>query len=102
MKNSDHSLDRLLQAAAQSSASRPGRAMPEEEPPFGFTARVVSGWLAATGRDRMGIEALWFRRALLCAVAVMAVSVSWSYKEVTIAPNDDMAIASYDASADLP
>jgi hypothetical protein len=73
-----------------------------EEPPFGFTARVVSTWLSGAGRDRVGLEVLWFRRAFLCAVAVMAVSVSWSYKTDTTAPNDEMAIASYDASADLP
>jgi hypothetical protein len=97
MKNSDHSLDRLLRAAAQ---YHPAAA--EEELPFGFATRVVSGWLASVGRERTGLETLWFRRAFLCAVAVMAISVSWSYKTDTTAPNDEMAIASYDASADLP
>ena len=96
MKNSDQSLDQLLRAAAQ---CRPAVA---EEPPFGFATRVVSGWLAAAGRDRMGLETLWFRRAFLCAVAVMAVSVGWSFKTDTTAPNDEMAIASYDAAVDLP
>ena len=100
MKNSDPSLDRLLRAAAQ---YRPAVA---EEPPFGFTTRVVAGWLAGAGRETIGIEerlqALWFRRAFLCAVAVMAVSVGWSFKTDTAVPNDDLAIASYDATADLP
>jgi hypothetical protein len=96
MNKSDHSLDRLLRAAAQ---YRPEIA---EEPPFGFTARVVAGWLAGAGRDGMGLEMLWFRRAFLCAVAVMAIAVSWSYKTDTSAPNAEMAIASYDAGADLP
>jgi hypothetical protein len=96
MNKSDHSLDRLLRAAAQYS---PGIA---EEPPFGFTTRVVAGWLAGIGRDRVGLEMLWFRRAFLCAVAVMAIAVSWSYKTDTSAPNEEMAIASYDAGTDLP
>jgi hypothetical protein len=101
MKNSDQSLDRLLRAAA---LHRPSVA---EEPPFGFTTRVVAGWLAGRdGWDGNGLDArlqvIWFRRALLCALAVMAISVGWSYKTDTAAPNDEMAIASYDVSADLP
>jgi hypothetical protein len=99
MKNSDQPLDRLLRAAGQ---YRP--AVVEEEPPFGFATRVVAGWMG--GRRETGglggLDALWFRRALLCALAVMAVSVGWSFKTDTAAPNDEMAIASYDATADLP
>ena len=63
---------------------------------------MVAGWLAGSGREAWGIEAIWFRRALLYAVAIMAVSVGWSFKTDTTAPNDEMAIASYDATADLP
>jgi hypothetical protein len=99
MNKPDHSLDRLLRAAAQCHPDRPEIA---EEPPFGFTTRVVAGWLAGAGRDRTGLEALWFRRAFLCAVAVMAMAVSWSYKTDTAAPNEEMAIATYDAGTDLP
>jgi hypothetical protein len=95
MKNSDSSLDRLLRAAGQS------RPVVADEIPFGFATRVVSGWIAGAGRERMGLEALWFRRAFLCSVAVMAVSVGWSFKTDTTAPNDEMAIASYAATADL-
>jgi hypothetical protein len=100
MKNSDPSLDRLLRAAAQY------RPAVEEEPPFGFTTRVVAGWLAGAGAERIKLDeklqAMWFRRALLCAVAVMAISVGWSFKTDTAAPTDEMAIASYDPTADLP
>jgi len=97
MKNSDQSVDLLLRAAGQ---YRP--AMGEEEPPFGFATRVVAGWLAGEGRERTGLEMVWFRRALLCALAFMAISVGWSFKTDTAAPNDEMAIASYDASTELP
>ena len=97
MKNSDQSLGRLLRAAGQ---CRP--AVTEETPPFGFTTRVVAGWIAGGGREGFGLETLWFQRAFLCAVAVMAISVGWSFKTDTATPNDEMAIASYDATADLP
>jgi hypothetical protein len=101
MKNADPSLDRLLRAASQ---YRPGVA---GEPPFGFTTRVVANWLAGTGLERIGLDAklqaMWFRRAALCALAVMTITVGWSFKAVTdTAPNDEMAIAGYDATADLP
>jgi hypothetical protein len=93
--NKDTSLDRLLRSAGQS------RPQVTEEAPFGFTTRVVSGWLAAGSMDVMGLQALWFRRSLLAAVAVMALSVGWSFKTDTAAPNDEMAIASYATTADL-
>jgi hypothetical protein len=96
MNNTNQSLNRLLRAAGQTH-----RPIGEEEPPFGFATRVVAGWLAGAGREAR-LQTLWFRRALLCALAVMAVSVGWSFKTDTAAPNDEMAIASYDASADLP
>jgi len=103
MNNSDPSLDRLLRAAGQ---YRPAAAAAQEEPPFGFATRVVATWIGGSGREGSGLEAslqaMWFRRAFLCAVAVMAVSVGWSFKTDTATPNDEMAIASYDATADLP
>jgi hypothetical protein len=96
MKDSDSSLDRLLRSAAQQ------RAAVAEEPPFGFTTRVIAAWLSETGeRVDARLETIWFRRAFLCAVGVMAITVGWSFKTDT-APNDEMAIAGYDATADLP
>jgi len=97
MKNANQSLDRLLRAAAQ---YRPDAPDAEEALPYGFATRVVAGWMA--GHERGGMEVLWFRRALLCALAVAAISVGWSYKTITAGPNEEMTIASYDASADLP
>lgn len=100
MKNADQSMERLLRAAGQYHRT----ATAEEAPsaPFGFATRVAAGWLAGEGRERGGLEVLWFRRALLCALALAAVTVGWSYKSITAAPNEEMAIASYDASTDLP
>jgi hypothetical protein len=95
MKNDDHSLDRLLRSAGQAPAHA------GEEVPFGFATRVVAGWMAASPGDVTGLQALWFRRSLLAALAVMLVSVGWSYKTDVTAPNEDMAIASYATPADL-
>ena len=104
MNNSDPSLDRLLRGAGQYRAAATAAA--DDEPPYGFVTRVVAAWLDLAGNTRVGLDArlqaTWFRRALLCAVAVMAVSVGWSFKTDFAAPDDEMAIASYDASADLP
>jgi hypothetical protein len=96
MNDPDPSLDRLLRAAGRH------RSVAADEAPFGFTTRVVAGWLAGDGRERAGLEALWFRRAFLCAMAVTVVSVGWSFKTDTTAPNDEMAIAAVDGSVDLP
>jgi len=98
MKHSDPSLDRLLRAAG---GYRP--AAVAEAPPFGFTARVIAGWLAGgSARESIALEVLWFRRAFLCAIALMALSVGWSFKTDIAPPNDEAAIASYDAGVDLP
>jgi hypothetical protein len=102
MNKSDHSLDRLLNAAKAATAAGQYRSGAPEELPFGFTTRVLAGWRVVAGPERPGLDALWFRRAFLGAVAVMAIAVSWSYKTDTAAPNEEMAIASYDAGADLP
>ena len=96
MKNNDTALDRLLRSAGQSAP----RVM-DAEVPFGFTTRVLSGWLTGYGGDVAGLQVLWFRRSLVAAVAVMALSVGWCFKTDTSAPNDEMAIASYATTADL-
>jgi hypothetical protein len=95
MKNYDSSLDRLLRSAGQD------RRAVTEAAPFGFATRVAASWVAGMAGERLGQETLWFRRAFLCALAVMAISVGWSFKTDTAAPNDEMAIASYAATADL-
>jgi hypothetical protein len=99
MKKSDHSFNRLLRTAAGFSP-----AVADEEPPFGFVTRVVAAWKGAPARESNGLDALWFRRAFLCALGVMLLSVGLSFKTDTTAaaPNEDLAIAGYDATADLP
>jgi len=96
MKNTDSSLDRLLRSA--------GQCHPPvvEEAPYGFATRTAAAWLAgASPRELPGLETLWFRRSLFCALALMAASIGWSIRADTAAANDDMAIASYATTADL-
>jgi hypothetical protein len=99
MNQPDPALHRLLRAASTAPAAAPVPA----EPPFGFTTRVIAGWLASSAQERPGLDALWFRRAFLCAFAVMLLSIGWSYRTAdSAATGDEMTIAGYDATADLP
>jgi GH15 family glucan-1,4-alpha-glucosidase len=95
MNNSDQSLDRLLRAAAQ---YRPAL---DDEMPYGFGTRVTGAWVSALAAERPGLEMVWFRRSFLCALALTAMAVTWSYKTDTTAPSVEVSLASYDASADL-
>jgi hypothetical protein len=99
MNNSGNSLDRLLRAAG---SHRPANAA--EEAPYGFATQVAALWVAGMGQQpSWKAELMWLRRALFCALTVMAISVGWSFKTVTAAaPSEEMTLASYDASADLP
>ena len=96
MNNSDKSLDRLLRNAAQYHPAI------DPEPPYGFATRVAGAWISACAVERPGLDALWFRRAFLCALALAAMTVGWSYKTDTSVPSVELTLASYDASADLP
>jgi hypothetical protein len=101
MKDPNPSLDRLLRAAARQQPAGSGN----EEPPFGFATRVIAGWQAGLRPDRQGtpgLEALWFRRSLVCALAVMAITVGWSFKANTASPDDELAIVGLDSGADIP
>jgi hypothetical protein len=103
MKHFDPSLENLLHAAAQH------RPAVEPEPPFGFATRVAAAWLAGAGmagqigQERAAaMQAVWFRRAFFCALAVMVFSVGWTFRADNAAPGDDLGISAYDATPDLP
>ena len=49
---------------------------------------------------RAGLAAV-LRGALFCAGVAMALSVAWSYGELTDASDDDVVIANYELRADL-
>ena len=72
MNRDEHILKRLLKAAGQSRRETP------DVMPFATETRILAGWRsAAPGEDWLGL-ARFFRRAVVCAVLVMVVSIGWS------------------------
>ena len=92
----DQSLWRLLQAAAQAPK-------PEPEPlPFTVEARVLAQWRARAMEDEFAWLAAMFRRAVICASAVMVLSIVWSDQEKPSAAAGVMELANYEINAHLP
>jgi hypothetical protein len=72
MNRDDHILNRLLKAA------RPSRHETPESIPFALEARILARWRSsALEEDWPGMVGC-FRRAVVCAVLVMVVSIGWS------------------------
>ena len=72
MKRDEHILKRLLKAAGKSQRETPG-AMP-----FPLEARILAGWRSSVPEEDWSWLASSFRRAVICAVLVMVVSIGWS------------------------
>ena len=81
------------------------KSAPEESPaalPEYLKTRVLAHWRTGTlAGDTWSALAALFRRALLCACIAMAVCVAWSYGELTQAPDNDLAIASYELRTEV-
>ena len=72
MNRNEHILKRLLKAARRSRRETPV-AMP-----FPLEARILAGWRSsAPDEDRLWLAGL-FRRAVMCGLLVMGVSIGWS------------------------
>jgi hypothetical protein len=72
MNRDEHMLKRLLKSAGQSQRES------SDEMPFTTEARILAGWRsAAPGEDWTGL-AVFFRRAVICAVLVVVMSAGWS------------------------
>ncbi len=70
MNRSNSNLDRLLRAA-----SRATPAPLPTDPPLGFEARVLAAWHETRERFQPNLSQVIFKRALICALAVMAAAV---------------------------
>jgi hypothetical protein len=96
MKPTDQSLQRLLNAAAQ--------AAPESAavPPLGLETRVLANWRAAgTDDDSVSLFA-FFRRAMLGAGLVLALSAAWSLTQSGgYATGEEAAALDYDIQMSL-
>ena len=72
MNRDEHILKRLLKSAGKSRRETP------EAMPFATEARILAGWRSSgTAEDWTGMVS-YFRRAVVCAVLVMIVSIGWS------------------------
>ena len=69
----DHSLNRLLKAAAQAPKAAPGAA------PFALEAGVLAEWRAAASEDEFAFLTKLFRHAVVYASLVMLLSIGWNY-----------------------
>jgi len=72
MNRDEHRLKRLLKAAKQSP-----REMPDAMP-FSTEARILAGWRSSAREEDWPGMVGYFRRAVVCAVLVMGVSIGWS------------------------
>lgn len=70
MSNLDDKLERLLKAASRAQQSRPS------EIPYGFETRVLAAWAAMPEAVSM---VAFFQRAFLACLALMVISLIFSY-----------------------
>jgi hypothetical protein len=91
----DHSLEKLLRAAAKARKEAP------EPLPFIVEARILAQWRATEMEDDFVILARLFRPAMIFATTIVVLSGTWNYFE---AKNEasTMALASYAIKMQLP
>ena len=96
MKRVDEQLSRLLRAAA---AARE----PEiDDPPPYLLRRIVARCRDGTIADAPClVAALVFRRALVCAFIVMALTVAWAHRQLVEPMPNEVAIAEYETRMTL-
>jgi hypothetical protein len=93
----DHSLKRLLKAAAQAPKAAPGTTS------FTLEARVLAQWRAAASEDEFPFLMKLFRHAVIYASLVMLLSIGWNYLERNRSEAASMtALADYAMTVQLP
>jgi len=76
MSNLDLKLDRLFESASATSQNV------IEEPPFGFTSRVIALWKASGNSDSRELVRL-LHRVAATAVAVTLVATVFTYRQIS-------------------
>jgi hypothetical protein len=89
MKTSDYLLQRLFRAASKARRSDP------ESMPAGLNARVLSQWRRLEWEDEISRLLPVFQRAVLCASAVMLLSVGWGWTAGSQESAGHTALANY-------
>ena len=96
MKPTDQMLQRLLDAAAKA----PPQA--QADAPLGLETRVLAHWRAGKAEDESNSVFVFFRRAVLGASLVLALSAAWSLARVSTGPaGDDAARLDYQIQMSL-
>jgi hypothetical protein len=72
MNHDEHMLKRLLKAARKSERKTP------VSMPFPLEARILAGWRSSVPEVEALVLVSFFRRAVICAILVMVVSIGWS------------------------
>ena len=95
MNPPDHSFEKLLNAAAKA------RKEITEPLSFSMETRVLAQWRATEAEDDFAILARLFRRAVIFAMAIMALSGTWNYFQ-NKSEAGTSALASYAIKMQLP
>ena len=96
MNSLDHSLERLLKAAAQA----PRAAL--EPASFARETQVLAEWRSTRKEDEFALLVGLFRRAVIFASLIMTLSVTWNYLEKRGEAASTVALASYALKMQLP
>ena len=96
MKATDETVQRLLDAAARAPADAPGA------PPPGLETRVLAQWRAGTADDDSASLFAFFRRAMVGASLVLALSAAWSLsRPSTGVAGDEASLLNYEIQKSL-
>ena len=96
MKPRDQTLHRLLNAAAKAAPAAAA------VPPLGLETRVLGNWRAGSADDESVSLFAFFRRAMLGASLVLALSAVWSLTQSAgSATGDEAAVLDYNIQMSL-
>jgi hypothetical protein len=96
MKPTDQKLQRLLAAAAKAAPAAAAT------PPLGLETRVLANWRAGSADDESLSLFAFFRRAMLGASLVLALSAAWSLTQSAgSATGDEAALLDYNIQMSL-
>lgn len=91
MNQFDHSLRRLLRAAARAPKEEPASL-----PPF-LETRLLARWRSAATEDESALLAAVFRRAVVCACLAAVLSIGGSWLATRGDPAGVTALTNYEA-----
>jgi hypothetical protein len=82
MNQTDSCLERMFRAAASVQRELP------PEAPFALERRVLAAWRQAQSEDPSALLIPLFRRAFICACAILAISMALTLQSLNDSPNE--------------